>query len=219
MLFKLIVLFIILQIVVALGMLVADEYIKYLLTQHMLNATKTQTYVILLLSEAFSVQVVILYYCGLPVASKCNRDIYTSHLGSLLKLWVVLGFGCCFQGACFASTLYKLSNSLQDLMEMDLLRGLEEYYFNAEWRLIWDNMQYHEKCCGVYDFTDWKSRYDDKMGKLEQLSVIPTILTCISTHLADATLMISDFHHRYRLSRTAAAATKLLVFKISLRYC
>lgn len=165
MFFRVIVLLSLIQIIIALGMLFAEEYLKYLLIHHILNADQSQTYIIILLTQAFTLQLMILYYSSISVASKCNQDLYTTHLAFLLKLWVAVGFGFSFQGLCFALILAKTSVTLPESIEYELLSGLEEYYSNAEWRLIWDNMQYHEKCCGVFNYNDWKSRYLSKLGR------------------------------------------------------
>lgn len=170
MLIKLIALFIFLQVSFAIGIIIAEEYIKYLLTQHLLNASQTQTYTILLLAQALSIQFVILYCYGLSVAAKCNQDVYTPHLASLFKLWIIFGFVSNCEGLFLAVILGQTSKNLPVLLELELNEGLEEYYFNPEWRLIWDNIQFHEKCCGVYDYKDWKEKYFNKLQYLEELS-------------------------------------------------
>lgn len=168
MFFKLIVLLCLTQIVIAIGMLLGEEYFKYLLIQHILHADQSQSYMILLLAQSYALQLLVLYYCAIPVASKCNQDFYTPHLAQLLKLWIIIGFTCCLQGLFFAFILHRTSNDLSSNLEYNLLSGLEEYYSNPEWRLIWDKMQYHERCCGVFDYSDWKNRYMSKLGQEEQ---------------------------------------------------
>lgn len=168
MFFKIIFLLSLSQIIIAIGMIFAEEYLKYLLVQHILEAAQSQTYMLLLLTQAFTFQLLVLYCSSMSVATKCNQDIFTPHLAFLLKLWVVFGLGCGFQGLFFSFILSKTSVALPQRIEYELLSGLEEYYSNAEWRLIWDNMQYHESCCGVYDYKDWKSRYLAKLDHLEQ---------------------------------------------------
>lgn len=168
MFFKIIILLSLTQITIAIGMIFAEEYLKYLLIQHILDAAQSQTYMLLLLAQVFTFQLLVLNYSSIAVAGKCNRDIFTPHLAFLLKLWVIFGLGCNCQGLFFSFILSKTSVTLPQRIEYELLSGLEEYYSNAEWRLIWDNMQYHENCCGVYDYKDWKSRYLAKLGPHEQ---------------------------------------------------
>lgn len=161
--FKLLVLLNVLQITIGFGMLFLEEYIKHLLTQHMLEAERTQTYIIMLLSQVYCMQVIVLYYFGLPVASKCNTDVYTHHLTFFMKIWLALGFVCAIEGILIALTLYRTSRDLSEFLELELFKGVEAYYLDPEWRLIWDTVQYHENCCGVFDYRDWKNCWLYKM--------------------------------------------------------
>lgn len=161
--FKFLVFLNVLQITIGFGMLFLEEYIKHLLTQHMLEAERTQTYIIMLLAQVYCMQVIVLYYFGLPVASKCNTDIYTHHLTFFMKIWLALGFVCAFEGVLVALTFYQTSNDLSEFLELELFKGVEAYYLDPEWRLIWDNVQYHESCCGVFDYRDWKNCWLYKM--------------------------------------------------------
>ncbi|XP_063697562.1 tetraspanin-15 [Culicoides brevitarsis] len=167
--FKVLVFLNVVQIVVGFAMLFLEEYIKHLLTQHMLEAERTQTYIIMLLSQVYCMQVIVLYYLGLAIAIKCNRDLYTHHLTFFMKMWLALGFVAAFEGILVAGTLYRTSKNLSEFLELELFKGVEAYYLDPEWRLIWDTVQYHENCCGVFDYRDWKNCWLYKMEHKQKI--------------------------------------------------
>lgn len=159
------------QIVIGFAMLFFEEYIKHLLTTHMLEAERTQTYIIMLLSQVYCMQIIVLYYFGLPIASKCNNDMFTHHLTFFMKLWLALGYVAAFEGLLVALTLHRTSKDLSEFLELELFKGVESYYLDPEWRLIWDNVQYHEKCCGVFDYRDWKNCWLYKMDHKQMYEI------------------------------------------------
>lgn len=161
--FKFLVLLNFVQIILGIGMFLSEEYLKYILVKHMLQAERTQTYVIMLLAQIYSIQVIVLYYFGFPIANRCNLDMYTPHLTFLMKMWLILGFVTVFEGLFLSWVFYRTSKDLSEFLELELFKGVEAYYLDPEWRLIWDNIQYHERCCGVYDYRDWKNCWLYKM--------------------------------------------------------
>lgn len=76
-------------------------------------------------------------------------------MGFLLKLWVSLAvetaIGSLFMIWCFDDAV----NSLIASFESSLNAGIKLYPQNPVWVLIWDDLQYDFKCCGVHSHKDW----------------------------------------------------------------
>ncbi|KAJ6646939.1 hypothetical protein Bhyg_02155, partial [Pseudolycoriella hygida] len=110
----------------------------------------------LFLFELFGFNVFLSYIGGLPLLRRLT-DSYSNHLSSLLKLWEFFIFTASLNGIFGGYMINGSRKFLKQSIEATLFRGIEDYYIDPQWRLIWDGFQYNEQCCGVANFKDWQS--------------------------------------------------------------
>lgn len=148
--------FVTIQIVIGLMVIVTSEYYKNVLGRYVPEIEQNEINIKLFLFELFGCNVFLSYVGGMPLLRRLT-DSYTSHLSSLLKLWQFFIFTASLNGICGGYMINGSSKFLKKTVESTLLNGIEVYYTDPEWRLIWDGFQYNEQCCGVVDYRDWQS--------------------------------------------------------------
>lgn len=144
------------QILIGLMIIITSEYFKNLLGQYVPEIEQNEINIKLFLFELFGINVFLSYIGGLPLIRRLT-DSYTNHFSSLLKLWQFFIFTASLNGIFGGYMINGSRKFLKKTVEATLFRGIEVYYSDPEWRLIWDGFQYNEQCCGVIDFRDWQS--------------------------------------------------------------
>lgn len=144
------------QISIGVMVIITSEYFKNLLGRYVPEIEQNEIDVKLFLFELFGCNVFLSYIGGLPLLRRLS-DSYTNHLSSLLKLWQFFIFTASLNGICGGFMINGSRKFLKQTIETTLFRGIDVYYTDPEWRLIWDGFQYHEQCCGVVGFKDWQS--------------------------------------------------------------
>lgn len=100
-------------------------------------------------------QLIVLYTCSLSMWSTLWPRRYSENIHLLLNVWLMF---CCLIVICSCFSLWSLAvsgNALTEGIEMVLLRGIDIYYVNPEWKFLWDQLQYTKECCGVHSYRDW----------------------------------------------------------------
>ena len=100
-------------------------------------------------------QLTVLYLCSLSMWSSIWPRRYSENIHLLLNVWLIF---CCLIVICGCFTTWSLvvsGDALAEGIEMVLLRGIDIYYVNPEWKLLWDQLQYTKECCGVHGYRDW----------------------------------------------------------------
>lgn len=106
--------------------------------------------------EFYGIHLIIFYLCGIVIVEKIKKkNCYTNQLSILLKLWNCVIVLLSIDGIVTSWITYKSIYFKENLIENFLLKGIEEYYSDLKWKLIWDRLQLSEKCCGVNNFKDW----------------------------------------------------------------
>lgn len=144
------------QISIGVMVIITSEYFKNLLGRYVPEIEQNEIDVKLFLFELFGCNVFLSYIGGLPLLRRLS-DSYTNHLSSLLKLWQFFIFTASLNGIFGGYMINGSRKFLKQTIETTLFRGIDVYYTDPEWRLIWDGFQYHEQCCGVVGFKDWQS--------------------------------------------------------------
>lgn len=149
----LLVLFIV-EILLGLGIVVLCEYIKLIVSSRAYQAEKREIFIVIWVVKLFGLHVSFYFLCAVPVIS-LNDDVYTHHMGFILKFFVLLavetGVGAITIAQIFSNSIKYLIESL----EKSLVQGIKLYPTNPLWVLIWDELQYNYDCCGVYSYNDW----------------------------------------------------------------
>ncbi|CAD7079415.1 unnamed protein product [Hermetia illucens] len=166
--------FIALEIVLGITAIALNEYFKHTISKHVGHSEGSEIRTLLFFMEVYGLHLIVFYGCGFLIVTKFRREPYTAHLLTLLKIWHIFIFVLSVDGFL---TTWVLFNSVQPLMcavELSLRRGIEVYYSNPEWRIIWDDMQYHQQCCGVESYKDWQTtswieyEYEDNMAMYQE---------------------------------------------------
>lgn len=162
----------IIMISIGFFLILTIEYFKYILSKFLLQSKETQLHFILVLIQIFACQVIFVFICGFPVAYHTNSALYSPTLVVLMKFWLILGLVTILEALAVLGVLWKVNQSAQDTFEGQMYQGIEEY-FNPEWRLIWDAVQYHEQCCGVNNHEDWRNCWFDELKSESSEAYIP----------------------------------------------
>lgn len=138
------------------GLLIAIicEYVKLFVQSHFFQIDAHQVLSVIFVIKLYGLHVSICFSCGIVVISLFS-DVYTRHMGFLIKLWIFLivesSIGSLFTTWLFVDTMNYVSKNL----EASLTSGIKLYTKDPMWMLIWDDLQYDYKCCGIHNHTDW----------------------------------------------------------------
>lgn len=145
------------QIGIAVSVVLLAEYYKHILGQHLPNVDRDEINTKLYLMELYGVHVFINYVCGLPLIRKCATESwFTSSLVTLLKVWHLFVLSVSVDGFLFGWLIGRSIDFLKKSVEMSMYKGMEVYYSDVQWRILWDDRQYNGQCCGVADYRDWQ---------------------------------------------------------------
>lgn len=161
----------VLEIVAGFAIVVVCEYVKELVQSRIFKFDKHEVLSVFFVVKLFGLHVSFYFLCGVPLVFVLN-DVYTTHMGFILKMWLLMAvetaFGSLFMIWCFNDA----SNYLIVNFESSLQEGMKLYPMDPTWVLIWDDVQYDFKCCGVNSHLDWmelnvstKGRRDFKHSK------------------------------------------------------
>lgn len=190
-LFRILVVMFLVEILAGIVIALICEYVKLFIQSHFFQIDKHEVQSVIFIIKLYGLHISICYCCGLTVIMLFN-DVYTRHLGILINLWMFLtiesAIGCLFTTWLFVDSMSYVSEKL----EISLVNGLNLYPKDPHWVLIWDDLQYDYKCCGVHNHTDWmniKFRKDDVRLSKEVSSWLPFSCACgnvpIRTNLSD----------------------------------
>jgi hypothetical protein len=141
---------------VFLGVVIAlvCEYVKLFIQSHFFQFNSHVVLSVIFIIKIYGLHVSICFCCGIVVISLFS-DVYTRHLGFLIKLWIFFviesSIGSLFTTWLFVDTMDFVTSEL----ETSLVTGIKLYTKEPMWVLIFDDLQYDYKCCGVHNHTDW----------------------------------------------------------------
>lgn len=152
--FGVLIFLIILEIFIGLIIIVLSEYMRYILDNHIYQIDKTQVLNMIFMIKLYGLHICFFFLCGTPIIFKFN-EVYTQHLGLLIKIWLLLAFETVIGAFFIAKFSHDIGSYLNEKFESSLKSGLMLYSHNSEWRFIWDEIQYNHHCCGLNSFSDW----------------------------------------------------------------
>jgi hypothetical protein len=143
-----------LEIIASASIVILSEYVKFFIQSHIFQIDKHGIMQIIVAVKICALNASFCFCCGFAVTFTFN-DVYTRHMRILAKLWIFIStesvIGLIISTWLFVdSIVYAL-----DLFETSLMDGLKFYVKEPHWILIWDDLQYNFKCCGVQNHTDW----------------------------------------------------------------
>jgi len=153
-LFRTLIFLVIVEILAGISIALICEYVKLFIQSHFFQIDKHEVQSVIFIIKLYGLHISICYCCGFAVILLFD-DVYTRHLGVLIKLWIFLtiesAIGCLFTTWLFVDTMSYVEANF----EASLIKGLQLYPQDPHWVLIWDDLQYDYKCCGVHNHTDW----------------------------------------------------------------
>lgn len=154
------------------------EYTKHFLDDNIFQIDKHEALSVVLIAKIYGLHVSFCFGGGIIVVL-LFKDVYTRHLKICIILWILLSIEAAF-GSFFMSWLFHdTMNYVTRNFEESLQYGIKLYESDPQWVLVFDNLQYNYKCCGVYNHTDWRnirlsrSREENVMKLSKQLIMLP----------------------------------------------
>ncbi|KAH8410452.1 hypothetical protein KR215_007191 [Drosophila sulfurigaster] len=103
----------------------------------------------------FGAQLVVSFLCSISLWNRLWKRRCTPNVRLMISVWL---FYCCIIISSGFGTLWNVYYNidvLENAAETSLFRGIDEYYSNPEWKLLWDGLQLRRQCCGVHNYRDW----------------------------------------------------------------
>ena len=151
---RLLIVLLILEIAIGLSIAIICEYLKELVQSRIFKFDKQDVLSVVFIVKLFGLHVSFYFLCGVPIVLLLN-EVYTIHMVFLLKIWLLMAIetavGSIFIIWCFSDATKFLIENFQISLE----NGIKMYPQDPAWALIWDDLQYQFKCCGVHDHIDW----------------------------------------------------------------
>jgi len=144
----------ILEILLGIAIAALCEYIEYFVGNHIFQIDNHEIMKVFLIVQMFGLHVSFYFCCGVPLVWIFS-DVYTLHMAFLLKLWLVLSIETACSGVFIAWLFNDTTRNLVRHFETSLIDGIKLYVDDPQWMLIWDDLQYGHKCCGVHSYADW----------------------------------------------------------------
>lgn len=153
-LFRFLIALLLLEMICGLAIVIACEYLKVLVQNRIFQFDKHESLSVVFIVKLFGLHASFYFLCGIPLIMTLN-DVYTRHMGILLKLWLLLAVETAIGSLFMIWCISDVTQFLIENFEKSLMEGITLYPADPVWVLIWDDMQYAFRCCGVYDHTDW----------------------------------------------------------------
>ena len=155
-------LFILISVQIFLGMFVtlAAEYYKYSFGQYIPPGDQNDIDFKFTLIQIYGIHSMLGHISAFPLFKKYRKQ--TNHFVSgvivvMIKIWNLFVLTVLLDGFIVAWLIKKSCTEIHKSVEQILFRGMESYYSDSMWRLLWDSFQVNEQCCGVSDYRDWQS--------------------------------------------------------------
>lgn len=151
---RLLIALLILEIVIGLSIVIVGEYFNELVQSRVFSFEKREVLNIFFVVKISGLHTSFYFLCGVPIALLLD-EVYTRHLGLLIKLWMLMAVETLAESLVINWCFNDATQHLNDHFQKSLLKGIKLYPQDPTWVLIWDDLQYQFKCCGVYDHRDW----------------------------------------------------------------
>ena len=116
----------VLQISIGLSIVLLCDYFKSIVDNHIYQIDKQQVLSIFFLIKLYGLHICFFFLCGLPIIFMFD-EVYTKHLGFVIKLWLLLSFetvvGAIFMACFFQNATQYINNSF----ERSLTNGIRLY--------------------------------------------------------------------------------------------
>lgn len=170
---RLLIVLLIFEIVIGISIAIICEYVRELVHSRIFNFDKREVLSVVFIVKLFGLHVSFYFLCGIPIVLLLN-DVYTRHMGFLLKVWILMAvetaIGSFFINWCFTDS----TNYVIEQFQRSLNKGIQLYPQDPTWVLIWDDLQYQFRCCGIIDHLDWmKPNLTTTGKKSKEISWLP----------------------------------------------
>ncbi|XP_053677591.1 tetraspanin-9-like [Anopheles nili] len=151
-------------VAIAVAKLVLQENVRsHLLEKHdgmlvagALNSSQGLWTIALRLFQLIGVQALVMHVLAIALSSSLLNDPYSRHLNAMSHLWSVLTI-CCLLTSVLAMVLFqRFVDTMYTSMLESLFATLEMVQFEVTVSDFWNDLQAHNRCCGVLTYTDWQ---------------------------------------------------------------
>lgn len=147
--------FLFIEIICGISIILMCEHFKRLLQHILLDIEEKELSTIIYFMELNALHIITIFTSGLYMNHKSKLEPYTTELSILLRLWCFLSFQCALTSFVIGFICIHTLHHVKGLMRIVFEDSYLQYYVDSNWKLIWDELQYHEQCCGVHTFLDW----------------------------------------------------------------
>ncbi|KAH8263338.1 hypothetical protein KR044_007582 [Drosophila immigrans] len=173
-------LLLIFEAVTGLLIIIVTAIYQWILTSYLDDLENQLLFSYLFNVYIFGAQLVVSFLCSLSLWNRLWKRRCTPNVRLMISVWL---FYCCViiaSGFGILLNLYYSIDVLENAAENSLYRGIDEYYTDPEWKLLWDGLQLRRQCCGVQNYKDWMKA--DWMPKPASNCPKKSILAPIACH-------------------------------------
>lgn len=146
-------LLVIVNIVIGVSIIVCTEFHHMSLRRYLFDIERRTLRLQFFYADLLGLEVVLIYMLGLAIWRHCTE--FSRHLWLVLLIWNCGCFLVLFHSVGIALCMYGSVDGFENSAENSLFRGIDLFVNDPEWRLLWDDLQLHQECCGVEGYSDW----------------------------------------------------------------
>ncbi|CAH0554689.1 unnamed protein product [Brassicogethes aeneus] len=103
----------------------------------------------------FGTHVIFDWLIGISVGRRCFSNAKKKSTRNLLLIWCCTGSNTIINLIIIASLTKKLNKQIGRSMKNSLQSSMRNYLRDESVKMSMDELQYYEKCCGIYSYEDW----------------------------------------------------------------
>lgn len=146
-------LLVIVNAVIGVSVILCTEFHQMSLRRYLFDIERRTLRLQFFYADLLGLEVVLIYMFGLAVWRHSSE--FSRHLWLVILVWNCGCFLVLFHSVGTALLMYGSVEGFENSAENSLFRGIDLYDNDPEWRLLWDDLQLHQQCCGVEGYSDW----------------------------------------------------------------
>lgn len=144
---------VIVNIIIGVSVIVCTEFSHMSLRRYLYDIERRTLRLQFFYADLMGLEVVLIYLLGLAIWRHSTE--FSRHLGLVLLIWNCGCFLVILHSLGTTLCMYSSADGFENSAENSLFRGIDLYENDPEWRLLWDDLQLHQQCCGVEGYSDW----------------------------------------------------------------
>ncbi|XP_055916833.1 uncharacterized protein LOC129949413 [Eupeodes corollae] len=145
-----------LEILVGLILLCVTTYFHYVFKTYIPKSERQFLFSQITSIYILDFEIFVCFFLGLALWHQCCKNDTITHHSKLLLLWKSFSSMVVVCGSVTIWFQYNNIESLQIAYASSLFQGIDLYFTEPEWKILWDEIQIRNECCGVLGFKDWQ---------------------------------------------------------------